>query len=323
MGSNLDVSRASEPADWRLAGLRYFSRSFFYRKKFGQRVWKVSLDAGMDCPNRDGSRDTRGCIFCNPESFSPSRRRSVGSITAQLDEGVERLRARHKVDRFIAYFQPGTNTYGPVPFLRSLYEEALSHPGVVGLTIGTRPDCVPDEVLDLLAELSRRTWLTVEFGLQTSHDRTLDWLRRGHHYGDFLDAVRRTQQRGLAIGVHLILGLPGESRNDLLATARAIANLRIQSVKLHNLHAVRDTVLADLVAAGQVRFPELPVYAGLVVDFIERLPPDCVIDRISGDAPPQYLIAPLWCLDKAAVRAAIDNEFRRRDTWQGRGEGRD
>lgn len=322
MGSNLHASEPSEPPDWRRAGLRYFSRSFYYRKRFGQRVWKVSLDGGLDCPNRDGSRDRRGCIFCNPESFSPSRRRSWRSITAQLDEGIGRLRTRHKVDSFVAYFQPGTNTYGPLSRLRSLYEEALSHPGVVGLVIGTRPDCVPEAVLDLLAELSQRTWLTVEFGLQSSHDRTLDWLRRGHRYGDFLDAVGRSQQRGLEIGTHLILGLPGESRDDLLATARELARLRIQSVKLHNLHAVRGTSLADLVAAGEVRFPELPEYASLVVDFIERLPPDCVVDRISGDAPPEYLIAPLWCLDKPAIRAAVDGEFARRGSWQGREEGK-
>jgi radical SAM protein (TIGR01212 family) len=261
------------------------------------------------------------------------------------------LRASRGAELFVAYFQPATNTYvgqdsilpcistgsastsentreplaaPPLALsrLRSVYEEALAHPAVVGLAIGTRPDCVPDPVLDLLAEFSDRTWLSVEYGLQTVHDRSLDWLNRGHHYDAFLDAVARSRQRNLEIGVHVILGLPGESRDDVLATARELARLRVDSVKLHNLYAVRETRLAEMVRAGQVRLPELSEYAGYVVDFLERLPPTCVIDRLAGDAPPQYLVAPAWCLDKAAVRAAVDAEFTARGTWQGaRAEG--
>ena len=318
MGSNHDAVPGSESCDWRGAGLRFFSRSLFWRNKFGQKIWKVCLDAGLGCPHRNASGDIRGCIFCNPDSFSPSRRTPGGSITVQLDHGVARLQSRHNVDRFVAYFQSGTNTFGPAGRLRSLYEEALAHPAVVGLAIGTRPDCVGDEVLDLLATLAERTWLSLEFGLQTIHARTLDWLRRGHDYAAFVDAVRRSQRRGLNVGAHVILGLPGESRDDMRATAVELARLRIQSVKLHNLHAVRGTDLADLAAAGKVRFPELAEYAGYVVDFLERLPPDCVIDRLSGDAPPDYLVAPLWCREKSAVRAAIEAEFQRRNTWQGK-----
>ncbi len=185
----------------------------------------------------------------------------------------------------MAYFQPATNTYGPLDRLRGLYEEALGHPQVVGLAIGTRPDCAGEAVLDTLAELSARTWLTIEFGLQTIHDRTLDWLERGHGVGAFLDAARRTRQRGLEMGVHVILGLPGESPADMLATARCLARLGVASVKLHNLYAVRGTRLAELLAAGQVRLPERDEYVRWVVDFLEVLPPGCVIDRLSGDAP--------------------------------------
>jgi radical SAM protein (TIGR01212 family) len=310
--------RPPQPLDWRAGGQRYFSRNLFYRKTFGRRVWKVSVDAGFACPNRDHTLGAGGCIFCDPGSFSPSRRSGLAAITDQIEEAVRRLRSRRKVDRFVAYFQPATNTYAPVEQLARLYRQALSHPGVVGLVIGTRPDCVPDDVLDLLAELSQQTWLSVEYGLQTIHDRTLDWMNRRHHYDAFLDAHQRSRRRNLVIGAHVILGLPGESSEDMLATARELARLRIDSVKLHNLHAVRGTPLADMVTSGEVRLSGLDEYVGWVVDFLEELPPSCVIDRLSGDAPPQYLVGPSWCLDKSAVRAAIEAELQRRDTWQGR-----
>jgi radical SAM protein (TIGR01212 family) len=185
--------------------------------------------------------------------------------------------------------------------------------------IGTRPDCVAEETgaLDHLAEFAQRTWVMVEYGLQTIHDRTLDRLNRGHHYDAFLDAYRRTRQRNLDVGVHVILGLPGESGDDMRATARELARLEIHSIKLHNLYAVRGTVLADQVLAGEVRLPGLSEYANYVADFLEELPENVVIDRLSGDAPPEYLVGPEWCLDKAAVRAAIEAELRRRGTRQG------
>ncbi len=247
------------PPDWRSAGLLYHSLNFFHRKKFGTKVWKLSVDAGCSCPNRDGTLATLGCIFCDTESFSPSRRVGEGDclrpIAARIDDAIHRLNRRHGADRFIAYFQPGTNTYGPIDRLRRAYFDALAHPEVVGLAIGTRPDCVGDDVLDLLAELAERTWLVVEYGLQTVHDRTLDLLRRGHHYDAFADAYQRSRRRGLNVAVHVILGLPGESREDMLTTARTLAALDLHSVKPHNLYAVRNTALADQVAAGQVRLP--------------------------------------------------------------------
>lgn len=304
--------------DWREAGLRYFSLGHYLRRQFGQRVWKVSVDGHFNCPNVDGTVATGGCVFCNIKSFSPSRRLRKRSITEQIDEGIARIGRRNKVGRFLAYFQPATNTYAPVPQLRELYLEAIAHPQVAGMVIGTRPDCVADEVLDLLTELSQRVWLSVEYGVQTIHDRSLDWMNRGHHYDAFVDAWKRTRARGLHAGVHLILGIPGESREDMIATACEMARLGVDAVKLHNLYAVRGTPLACWVSAGEVTLPTLIEYAHVVADVLERLPPHCVIDRIGGDAPPEYLVAPQWCLDKAGVRQAVGDELASRNTWQGR-----
>jgi hypothetical protein len=304
--------------DWRRAGLRYFAYSFFLRRRFGGRVQKVSVDAGFTCPNVDGTVATGGCTFCDNRSFSPSRRLPRQSIQGQIAEGIKRLKYRYDVERFLAYFQPATNTYAPVKRLRPLYAQALAHPDVVGLVIGTRPDCVPNDVLDLLAELASQTYLSVEYGLQTVHDRSLDWMNRGHHYDAFLDAVARSHGRGFEICAHVILGLPGESREDMLQTAREVARLGLDAVKIHNLYAVKNTPLADEVAAGKIRLIERDEYIATLVEFLELLPPTCLVERISGDAPKDYFVGPSWCLDKPAVRAALIAELARRDTWQGK-----
>jgi radical SAM protein (TIGR01212 family) len=189
---------------------------------------------------------------------------------------------------------------------------------VIGLAIGTRPDCVPDDVLTLLSEIASRTYLTVEYGMQTMHDRSLDWMNRGHHHDAFIDTIERSRGRGFEIGAHLILGLPGESHDDMLASVRELARLRVDSVKIHNLYAVRNTRLAEQVAEGRVQLMGQEEYIRTLVDCLEVLPPDTVVERISGDAPPAYLVAPAWCLNKSAIRAALDGEFTRRNTWQGR-----
>jgi len=303
--------------DWFAEGLPYYSRSFFHRKKFGHRVWKISVDAGFGCPNRDGTCGVGGCVFCDPASFSPSRRLWGMSIREQIDHGVRQMQSRHRAERFLAYFQPGTNTYASTDRLRTCFEEALNHPQVIGLAVGTRPDCVSDAVLDLLAELSRRTWVCIEYGLQSIHARSLAWLRRGHGYDAFLDAVHRSRLHGLEIGVHVILGLPGESLDDMLETARELTRLAVDSVKLHNLYAVHDTPLAEWVTAGKVELPSREQYVMYTVGFLEWLSPKCIVDRLSADAPPRFLVGPAWCSDKSAVRAAIEAEFGRRRTWQG------
>ncbi len=304
--------------EWRQAGLRYNSYNHFLRKKFGARVQKVSIDAGFTCPNVDGTVTTGGCVFCDNRSFSPSRRIPRQQIRGQIDDGIRRLKIRYRVEQFMAYFQPATNTYAPVDRLRPLYLEAISHPQVVGLAIGTRPDCVPPDVVELLAEIAEQTYLSVELGMQSMHNRTLDWMNRGHHHDSFLDAVERCQGQGFEICAHLILGAPGETHEDMLATAREVARLGIDSVKIHNLYAVKKTPLADMVERGEVQLIDRESYVQTVVDVIESLPPNCVVERISGEAPPDYLVSPQWCLDKPAIRDALQQEFTRRDTWQGR-----
>ncbi len=308
---------ANAGQDWRRHGLRYFSYNHFLRQVFGGRVQKVSLDAGFTCPNVDGTVAVGGCVFCDNRSFSPSRRLPRVDIRSQLDEGIRRLKWRYDVDRFLAYFQPATNTYGPVETLRLLFERAMSHPRVVGLAIGTRPDCVPDDVLDLLEELAGRTYLSVEYGVQTIHDRSLDWMNRGHHHEASVDAIERSQNRGFEICAHVMLGLPGESHEDMLATAREVARLGVDAVKLHNLYVVKNTPLAEEFTAGKVELQSLPEYVATVVDFLELLPPECVVERITGEAPPDYLLGPAWCLDKVGIRNAVDAEFARRNSYQG------
>jgi uncharacterized protein len=274
-------------------------------------------------------------------------------IRGQIDQSIARMRLRYRKCRdYLAYFQPATNTYAPVERLRAVYEEALSHPQVVGLVIGTRPDCVPDEVLDLIEEFATRQatvaglcdpgrvsddvlprtvsqaglteasysggYVSVEYGMQTIHNRSLDWMNRGHHHDAMLDAVERSRDRGFEIGAHVILGLPGESHDDMLATARELVRLGIDAVKIHNLYCVKNTPLADQVARGEVQLMERAEYVRTLVDFIELLPPTMIVDRISGDAPPDYFIGPSWCLDKPAVKTAVLAEFARRNTWQGR-----
>jgi radical SAM protein (TIGR01212 family) len=297
---------------------RYYPLSRFLRERFGARVHRVTVDGGFTCPNVDGTVAVGGCVYCDNRSFSPNRRLPRTPVREQVRRGVTLLQKRYRVDRFLAYFQAATNTYAPVAKLRRLYDEALDHPQIVGLAVGTRPDCVPEPVLDLLEEYARTRYVCLELGLQTVHDRSLDWMNRGHHYDAFVDAVERCQGRGLDLCAHVILGLPGESRDDMLATADALASLPVHGVKIHNLHVVHDTPLEAMYQAGTVRMLERDEYVGLVCDFLERLRPDIVIHRLNGDAPPDYLVAPLWCLDKPGLLHDIRGELERRDSEQGR-----
>jgi radical SAM protein (TIGR01212 family) len=300
------------------ADRRYFAFSQFLRERFGTRVYRVTVDGGFTCPNVDGTVAVGGCVYCDNRSFSPNRRLPRTPIRDQLRRGVTILEKRYGADRFLAYFQAATNTYAPVERLRRLYDEALEHPQVVGLAIGTRPDCVPEPVLELIQGYARDRYVCLELGLQTIHDRSLDWMNRGHHYDAFDDAVQRCQGRGLDLCAHVILGLPGESKADMLATADALAALPVDAVKIHNLHVVRNTPMEGMYRNGTVRMMERDEYVGVVCDFLERLPPQMVIQRLNGDAPPDYLVAPQWCLDKPRLLRAIHAELERRDSWQGK-----
>lgn len=296
---------------------RYHPLSRFFHNRFGCKVYRVTVDGGFTCPNVDGTVAIGGCVYCDNRSFSPNRRLPRVPVREQVRRGVTILQERYRASHFVAYFQAATNTYAPVAKLKRLYDEALDHPQIVGLAVGTRPDCVPDDVLDLLTRYARDRYVCLELGLQSIHDRSLDWMNRGHHLDAFVDAVRRCQGRGLDLCIHVILGLPGETHADMMATADTLARLPVQGVKIHNLHVVRDTPLEQMFNAGTVRMLEREEYVGLVCDFLERLPPEMVIHRLNGDAPPDYLVAPLWCLDKPNLLQAIQEELARRDTWQG------
>jgi hypothetical protein len=297
---------------------RHQAFSRFLRDRFGAKVYRVTLDAGFTCPNVDGSVAVGGCVYCDNRSFSPNRRLPRTTLREQVRRGIALLETRYGARKFLAYFQPATNTYAPATKLKRLYDEALDHPQVVGLAVGTRPDTVPDDVLDLLERYARERYVCLELGLQSIRNRSLDWMNRGHHFDAFHDAVLRCQGRGLDLCAHVILGLPGEAREEMLQTADVLAALPLQGVKIHNLHVVRDTPLERIYRAGEVRMLEREEYVGLVCDFLERLPPQMVIHRLNGDAPPDYLVAPLWCLDKPGLLHAIQGELRRRDSWQGR-----
>lgn len=319
MASTIDPSPFSSGSPlWHSAGLRYYSYSFFLRQRFGEPVYRISLDGRFTCPNIDGTVTTGGCVFCDNRSFSPSRRLGRREIERQLEDGMARVGSRYNCRKFIAYFQPGTNTYAPVDHLRQMYQSALAHPGVAGLAVGTRPDCVPNDVLDLLDELAGETYVSVEIGMQTMHDRSLDWMNRGHHHEATCDAMRRSRDRRFHIGCHLIAGLPGETRDDVLSSVDEMVRLGFHSVKIHNLYAVKDTPLADELLDGRVHLLELDEYVSLVVDILERLPPDMVVERLHGDAPPEYLIGPSWCADRNAFYQALHRELEQRDTWQGK-----
>jgi radical SAM protein (TIGR01212 family) len=307
------------PHPWWKAGLRYFPYSLYLKDRFGERVQRVSVDGRFTCPNVDGTVAKGGCTFCDNRSFSPSRRLGLrGDISAQIDEGIRKVARRYGCRKFIAYFQPGTNTYAPADRLRELYEAALAQPQIVGLAVSTRPDCVEPPALDLLSDLAQRTYISVEYGLQTIHHRTLDWMNRGHDYDAFLDAVARSRGRGFEMSAHVILGLPGESSENMLDTARELARLDLDGVKIHNLYVVKNTVLAEQLSRGEVRLMERNEFVQTTVDFLELLPPRMRIERIGGEAPPDSFIAPTWSLDKARLLAAVREELDRRDSWQGK-----
>jgi radical SAM protein (TIGR01212 family) len=287
------------------------------KNRFGVRVHKISIDAGFGCPNRNGGRSGHGCLFCEPGGSGAVGIERQLSVAAQIEQGKEVMSRKYKADQYMAYFQPFSNTLAPVDRLRALYDEALAVDKVIGLAVGTRPDCVPDEVLDLLAEYHRRTYFWLELGLQSSHDRTLAWLQRGHDYATFAKAYSAARARGLRICVHVILGLPGESRADMLATADLLAALQIDGVKLHLLHVLRNTPLGSLYADNRFRSLAMNEYVELVVDVMERLHPTTLIHRLTGDGPRDQLLAPLWSLNKWEVLNAIDAEFARRGSRQG------
>jgi hypothetical protein len=297
---------------------RFNSFNGVLRERFAARVFKIGLRLDFTCPNRDGKVAVGGCIYCNNASHTPENYRPRQSVSAQLEQGAAAIAKRHKAERFIAYFQSYTNTYDEVSKLERLYNEALDFPGVVGISIATRPDCLADDVLDLIGRLAERTYLWLEIGLESMYDRTLQWVNRGHALGDYIDAVGRAKARRLQVCTHLILGFPGESRDEMLAAPALLNRLGVDGVKLHNLHVIKNTPLEKYYHLGQVPLFSREEYVALVVDFLERLDPRIVMHRLSGETYRAITVAPAWSIDKIGVHNAIFRAMEERDTWQGR-----
>lgn len=300
---------------------RYRTFGDYLREHYGCRAHKVCVHAGFTCPNRDGTKAQGGCTFCNNEGFSYNTRRETRSIRRQMEEGIAFMRRRYKAERFIAYFQPYSNTYASIPVLKQRYDEALAFPDVVGLSVGTRPDCVSTAVLDLLESYTQKWDVWIEYGLQTVHDRTLRRVNRCDTYETFVKVMEQTVPRPIDICVHVILGLPGESRDDMIETAKRLTQFPYHSLKIHLLHIMRDTLMEEEYRRGEVSTLSRQEYAELVVDFLEYVPAKVSLQRLSADAPEQILVAPRWCLDRAATIQAIEKTLVQRDTWQGRNLG--
>ncbi|MFH0958555.1 MAG: TIGR01212 family radical SAM protein [Pseudomonadota bacterium] len=296
---------------------RYRSLSSWLRELFSQPVRKISVDAGLGCPNRDGSVGFGGCIYCNSTGSGTGAARNGLSVSDQVDRGIEFLARRYRVSKFIAYFQSYTNTYGTPEYLRQIYLAAIQRPEVVGLAIGTRPDCLSDRVLDVICEMSNLKLVWIEIGLQSSHDRTLDLINRGHSARDFFEASRRAMNRGVLVVAHIILGLPGESLEDMLITAKALSSAGIHGVKIHPLYVISGTPLEELYRSGGYTPMTLAESVEAILSVIQVLPKDMVIHRLTSDPHKDELVAPRWMLDKTAVRNFLNHQMEKRNIFQG------
>ena len=296
----------------------FYSLDTYLKETFGEKVYRISLNGGMTCPNRDGTKGTRGCIFCSRGGSGDFAENHLLSVSEQIASGQKKLAAKTKCRKFIAYFQAYTNTYAPVSYLRPLFLEAIRHPDIVVLSIATRPDCINDEILTLLSELNQIKPVWVELGLQTIHEDTARYIRRGYPLSCFDTAVKNLRAGGIEVIVHTILGLPGESRKDILETMAYLNAMDIQGIKLQLLHVLRGTDLAADHEAGLFRTYERDEYLNLVIDCLEHLRPDIVIHRVTGDGPKDLLIAPLWASRKREVLNLLHHRMKERASFQGK-----
>lgn len=293
--------------------MEYYSLNRYLNDTFGEKVYKIALDGGFTCPNRDGRIGTEGCIFCSGSGsgeFAGDRR---DSVTVQIEKGKERLKGKVSGGKYIAYFQAFTNTYAPVERLEPLYREALQHPDVVALSIATRPDCLPEEVLNLLKEMNQMKPVWVELGLQTIHERTADYIRRGYPLSIYDDAVRRLKAAGIQVITHVILGLPGETKEDMKATVRYVGESGADGIKLQLLHVIRGTDLEKEYREGKFTTMEMGEYVQLVAECIALLPEHMVIHRMTGDGDKRTLVAPLWSMDKKRVLNSLNKAIREKE----------
>ncbi|MEI6854294.1 MAG: TIGR01212 family radical SAM protein [Bacteroidota bacterium] len=301
---------------------RFHTFSAWCQREFGSRLQKLSINAGFTCPNRDGSLGTGGCTFCNNEAFNPSYCTPAKSITRQIDEGIEFHKNRYRrANKYLAYFQAYSNTYKELDELKKLYQEALSHPMISGLSIGTRPDCISDELLDYLEGLSKEHFISLEYGIESCYDRTLKLINRGHDFECAAEAIRQTAARGIFTTGHLVFGLPGETLEEMLAQADILSALPLHSIKLHQLQILEGTVMAEQFRKDPSDFTifTLENYIALVISFLEGLRPDMIIERLSGEVPPRFLINSPWEKLRAdQVLQRIEKNMKETNTWQGR-----
>ncbi|AGY59469.1 TIGR01212 family radical SAM protein [Gloeobacter kilaueensis] len=299
--------------------LPYNQFSRHLRERFGEKVFKVTLDAGFDCPNRDGTRARGGCTFCDASGSSAQVAPPTVPLLEQLQIGMAGWQRKfgERARKFVAYYQAFTNTHAPLSRLEEVYRIGLEHPDCVALAVGTRPDCVAEPVLELLQQMAHQKYLWVEYGLQSAHDATLQRINRAHSVAEFVDAVRRTRQRGIEVCAHLIHGLPGETPKMMLQSVDLLADLEVEGIKIHSLHILKGSIMAGQYLRGEIELMSEQQYVGSVCDSLERLPPQTWIHRLTGDGLPHLLIAPEWSRHKRAVLTAIEQEMRRRGTRQG------
>lgn len=300
---------------------RFNSYAAYFKRTFGSRVQKVTINAGFSCPNRDGTLSTGGCTFCRNDAFTPSYCQSTKSITQQIDEGIEFHRRRYRTaQRYLAYFQSFSNTYAPLERLRECYDEALAHPDIAGIVVGTRPDCVDEQKLDYFAKLAQRKYVMLEYGVESCYDPTLKHINRGHDFATAERAIRLTAERGIHCGAHFILGLPGESDEMLIKQVEKINRLPLTTIKFHQLQLFKDTAMAAEydAAPDKFRFWTVEEYIDLFVEIVRRLRPDIVVERFAGEAPPRYHHTKGWGLVRnETLLMMLDRELEQKDVYQG------
>jgi len=297
---------------------RYNSFGSYIKKRFATTVYKVNVDAGFTCPNRDGTISTSGCIFCNNDSFRPGSCTPTLSISEQIRNGIAHVKKRYKAERFLVYFQPYTNTYAPVDELERLYREALSEPSVIGLAIGTRPDTVDKEKIALLETLAERYFILIEYGMQSIYEKTLEFINRGHDYNTFLKTIDLTKDRGIFIGAHVIVGFPTETKEEMLSMADEVSHIPIDFLKIHQLQVIKDTPLEIIYRERPFHVFEYEEYLEFVTEFIERLSPRIVLQRLFATAPDNILIAPRWGKNRQEILRDIEKRLEEKDTYQGK-----
>ena len=297
---------------------RYNTYRPYIKEKLGYRVNKLSVDMGFTCPNRDGNLAVGGCVYCNNDSFVPPYARARFSMDQQITNGMDYLKKRFKAEKFIVYFQSYTNTYDSVEKLEEMYRNALKYEDVIGIAVGTRSDCIDEEKINMFEKLAKHCYVSLEFGIESIYDKTLEFMNRGHDYQSVLDAIDMSKGRGFEIGAHIIVGMPTETREEMLAMAGEVSSLGIDVFKVHNLHIVRNTPLARMYRKEPFSLFNFEEYIDFIIEFLERLSPDMVIERLFTDTPHQLLIAPDWGKSHLQILQAIEAELERKDTYQGR-----